>query len=66
LGHDRRYSLDTTKLEALGWKKQWTLASGLPATVTWYRDNRAWWEPIKDSSGYRDYYERQYRTRLAG
>ncbi len=64
-GHDRRYSLDTGKLEALGWTRRWTIDSGLPETVGWYRDNRAWWEPIKHSAGYRDYYERQYAARLA-
>jgi dTDP-glucose 4,6-dehydratase len=65
-GHDRRYSLDTAKLEGLGWQKSWTLETGLPATVGWYRENRAWWEPIKHSDGYRDYYERQYAGRLSG
>jgi dTDP-glucose 4,6-dehydratase len=63
-GHDRRYSLDTAKLEALGWRKRWTLAEGLPATVAWYRDNRAWWEQIKHSDDYRAYYTKQYATRL--
>jgi dTDP-glucose 4,6-dehydratase len=65
-GHDRRYSLDTTKLEGLGWVKRWTLAEGLPATVAWYRDNRGWWEQIKQSDDYRAYYEKQYAARLAG
>ena len=47
-GHDRRYSLDTTKLrEELGWAPRMRLAEGFPRTVAWYRDNRAWWEPIK-------------------
>ena len=64
-GHDRRYSLATDKLERLGWRRRWTLEAGLPATVRWYRDNRAWWEPIKQSAGYRSYYERQYADRLA-
>jgi dTDP-glucose 4,6-dehydratase len=63
-GHDRRYSLDTSKLEALGWAKRWTLAEGLPATVAWYRDNRAWWERLKQSEDYRAYYEKQYAARL--
>ena len=36
---------------------------GLPATVDWYRDNRAWWEPIK-SGAYRAYYDEQYANRL--
>ncbi len=47
LGHDRRYSIDTTKVRALGWSPKWTLAEGLDRTVEWYRDNRAWWEPLK-------------------
>jgi dTDP-glucose 4,6-dehydratase len=62
-GHDRRYSLDCSKLRALGWKATRTLADGLPETVAWYRDNREWWEPIK-SGEYRAYYERQYADRL--
>jgi dTDP-glucose 4,6-dehydratase len=64
-GHDRRYSLDAAKALALGWTRRWTLESGLPATVSWYRDNRAWWEQIKHSGGYRDYYARQYAGRLS-
>ena len=34
------------------------------ATIDWYRDNRAWWEPIKRSGGFREYYDKQYATRL--
>jgi len=63
-GHDRRYSVDTSKVQALGWAPEHTLADGLPETVAWYRDNRGWWEPIK-SGEYRAYYERQYADRLA-
>jgi dTDP-glucose 4,6-dehydratase len=63
-GHDRRYSLDSTKLRALGWKPQKPFEEGLRETVAWYRENRAWWEPIK-SGEYRAYYERQYAERLA-
>jgi dTDP-glucose 4,6-dehydratase len=65
-GHDRRYALDTTKLEALGWQRRWSLAEGLAATAEWYRDNRHWWEAIKRSDEFRAYYERQYAARLAG
>jgi dTDP-glucose 4,6-dehydratase len=64
-GHDRRYSLDTRKLRALGWAPQKPFDEGIADTVAWYRDNRAWWEPIK-SGEYREYYERQYAARLAG
>jgi dTDP-glucose 4,6-dehydratase len=63
-GHDRRYSLDTAKLSRLGWAPATSFADGLRETVDWYRDNRAWWEPIK-SGEYREYYERQYAERLA-
>ncbi|MBM3677840.1 MAG: dTDP-glucose 4,6-dehydratase [Actinobacteria bacterium] len=65
-GHDRRYALDTSKArDDLGWEPQTLLADGFGRTVAWYRDNRAWWEPIKQSGGYRAYYERQYAERLA-
>jgi dTDP-glucose 4,6-dehydratase len=64
-GHDRRYSLDSSKLHAAGWKPQTDFEEGLRATVDWYRENRTWWEPIK-SGEYREYYERQYGDRLAG
>jgi dTDP-glucose 4,6-dehydratase len=63
-GHDRRYSLDTAKLRALGWEPETSFDDGLRTTVEWYRDNRAWWEPIK-SGEYRAYYERQYGARLS-
>jgi dTDP-glucose 4,6-dehydratase len=63
-GHDRRYSLDTAKLRALGWAAERTLRDGLPETVAWYRDHREWWEPIK-SGEYLAYYRRQYAARLS-
>ena len=63
-GHDRRYSLDTAKLRALGWAPQTAFEAGLLETVSWYRDHRDWWERIK-SGEYREYYERQYADRLA-
>jgi dTDP-glucose 4,6-dehydratase len=47
-GHDRRYSLDITKIRTeLGYEPQITLDQGLASTVEWYRENRAWWEPLK-------------------
>jgi len=63
-GHDRRYSVDSTKLHDLGWSPQTPFEIGLRETVSWYRENRSWWEPIK-SGDYREYYERQYAERLA-
>jgi len=47
-GHDRRYSVDWSKINAeLGYSPQHTFDVGLAETVAWYRDNRSWWEPIK-------------------
>jgi dTDP-glucose 4,6-dehydratase len=62
-GHDRRYSLDSSKLRALGWRPERSLDEGLAETVAWYRERRDWWEPLK-SGEYRAYYERQYAERL--
>ena len=50
LGHDRRYSVDSTKLRSLGWRPQRQLDEALEATFAWYRDNRWWWEPLKAGS----------------
>jgi dTDP-glucose 4,6-dehydratase len=47
LGHDRRYSVDITRITELGWRKQRTLDEALEATVAWYRDNAWWWRPLK-------------------
>jgi dTDP-glucose 4,6-dehydratase len=65
-GHDRRYSVDSSRLGALGWVPERTFdGGGLEETVDWYRANREWWEPIK-SGEYRAYYEQQYAERLSG
>jgi dTDP-glucose 4,6-dehydratase len=47
LGHDRRYSIDCSKANALGWKPSRDLDAAVAETVEWYRANRAWWEPLK-------------------
>jgi dTDP-glucose 4,6-dehydratase len=62
-GHDRRYSLSAARLEALGWKAAVHFDEGIERTVTWYRENEWWWEPIR-SGEYREYYERQYGKTL--
>ena len=62
-GHDRRYSLSSDKVRALGWEHQMRFDEGLERTVAWYRDNAWWWEPIR-SGEYRAYYARHYGRAL--
>jgi dTDP-glucose 4,6-dehydratase len=62
-GHDRRYSLGSDKVRALGWSPATRFGEGLERTVEWYRHNDWWWEPIR-SGAYREYYERQYGRAL--
>jgi dTDP-glucose 4,6-dehydratase len=64
-GHDRRYSLASQKLRALGWAPLVGFNEGLARTVDWYRENEWWWAPIR-SGEYRDYYERHYGRVLKG
>jgi dTDP-glucose 4,6-dehydratase len=48
-GHDRRYALDiTTSTRELGYGPRVDFTAGLAATVAWYRDNRAWWQPLRE------------------
>lgn len=64
LGHDRRYALDSTKIEReLSFEREYTFERGLPETVKWYVDNRQWWQNIK-SGEYQKYYEKMYGQRL--
>jgi dTDP-glucose 4,6-dehydratase len=63
-GHDRRYSISSTKLHALGWRPAKPFEDGLAATVDWYLAHEDWWRPLK-SGEYLDYYRRQYADRLA-
>jgi dTDP-glucose 4,6-dehydratase len=61
-GHDRRYSLDCSKIQALGWRPRHVFDEALDRTVRWYAENRTWWERLK-SGEYRSYYQQQYGTR---
>jgi len=62
-GHDRRYSLSSDRVRALGWEPRMSFAEGLERTIAWYRENEWWWAPIR-SGDYRAYYERQYGRSL--
>lgn len=45
-GHDRRYSLNSSKLEVLGWKTETSFEEGLKKTIEWYKKNEAWWKQL--------------------
>jgi len=62
LGHDKRYAIDPTKLEKLGWKPTYTFETGIAQTVQWYLDHKEWWEQIL-SGEYQNYFEKQYRLK---
>jgi len=47
LGHDRRYSVDSSKVRSLGWSPEHNLDDALELTYRWYGENRWWWEPLK-------------------
>lgn len=65
LGHDRRYAIDSTKIETeLGWRPAFQFEEGMEKTIAWYLENREWWGAIK-SGEYRAYYEKHYARRLA-
>jgi len=59
LGHDKRYAIDPSKLEKLGWQPTYTFETGIAQTIKWYLDNKDWWERII-SGEYQTYFEKQY------
>lgn len=61
-GHDFRYAIDDSKLQALGFEAAWTLERGLADTVAWYRQHRDWWQRIR-SGEFAAYYRTQYERR---
>ncbi len=61
-GHDRRYSLDSSKVRKLGWEPRHRFQEALEDTVRWYADNRWWWEKLKKGE-YQSYYAEQYGAR---
>jgi len=62
-GHDRRYALDSTKIQTeLGWKPEISLEDGIRGTVQWYKDNTKWVSDIR-AGEYLSYYEKYYDDR---
>ena len=49
LGHDRRYSLDATRVRTLGWSPRRSLEEGIVQTVDWYRSHPEWWQPLRSN-----------------
>lgn len=63
-GHDRRYAIDSSKIEAeLSWKPEKNFESALADTIEWYKSNTQWWQDIR-SGAYLEYYKKQYGTHL--
>ena len=63
LGHDRRYAIDSTKIQDdLGWKPEYSFENGIKETIQWYLDNQDWINQVK-SGQYQEYYEKMYLNR---
>jgi dTDP-glucose 4,6-dehydratase len=62
-GHDRRYALNSTKIEAeLGWKPEIPLEEGIRQTIAWYQENAKWVSDVR-AGEYLSYYEKYYEDR---
>lgn len=60
-GHDRRYSVATDKIQALGWAPRHSFQEGLEKTVRWYVENEAWWRAVKEKqAAYQEWYKKHY------
>jgi dTDP-glucose 4,6-dehydratase len=63
LGHDRRYAIDSSKIQReLGWKPKYNFEQGLAETVDWYTSHESWWKRIM-SGEYKEYYKKMYDER---
>lgn len=61
-GHDWRYAINSQKLRGLGWRPSVSWEDGLRRTISWYQENKDWWQPLK-SGEYLEYYKRQYSAK---
>ncbi len=60
-GHDRRYSVASDKMHALGWKPRHSFLEGLEKTVRWYVENEIWWRAVKEKqTAYQEWYRKHY------
>lgn len=60
-GHDRRYSLDSTKIKKLGWEPKYDFETAIKEKIDWYKNNIDWWKRIK-SGEYLEFYNKQYNN----
>ena len=58
--HDARYSIDASRLRALGWRPEFDFDEALERTVRWYLDNESWWRAIVANPDYRAFVQRFY------
>jgi dTDP-glucose 4,6-dehydratase len=63
-GHDRRYSVNFDKIQALGWSPRHDFRAAIEETVRWYLENTWWWEKVR-AGEFQEYYNKQYGDRLA-
>lgn len=59
-GHDARYALSSSKIKKLGFTPRFSFERALKETIAWYKINKRWWEKIKGSPEFQEYYQRQY------
>ncbi len=65
VGHDRRYAIDPMKIKKLGWRPRRSFEASLRETVLWYKENRTWWETIKEKKeDFKAYYAKAYQGRV--
>jgi dTDP-glucose 4,6-dehydratase len=63
-GHDRRYAIDSTKIQTeLGWKPAYQFEDGIETTIKWYVENESWWRKVM-SGEYLKYYEKNYSSKI--
>lgn len=60
LGHDRRYSVDCSKIADLGWQPKDNFEEALDKTISWFMENNWWWKKLKNGE-YMEYYKQQYK-----
>jgi dTDP-glucose 4,6-dehydratase len=64
VGHDRRYAIEPAKLKKIGWKPRLPFDDSLRETVLWYKENKAWWQKIKEKQEeFKAYYAKAYQDK---